>query len=119
MVIDSGSTLTYIDKSAYSRLEAMVKRAITAEPIAKPPQELRLCYDKKSKIEGNVNVVLRNVFIEFDEHVCFGIVPTQEEGDPMILGNVAQVNFEVEFDLQARTVSFTPTNCDQDHGGLY
>jgi len=36
------------------------------------------------------------------------IVPTE---DNFIFGNIAQVNFEIGYDLQAKTVSFAPTDC--------
>ncbi|XP_021742067.1 aspartic proteinase CDR1-like [Chenopodium quinoa] len=129
IVIDSGSTLTYLDKSDYSRLEALVMAAIPEEPIDNPPLGFKICFEKKKGVKisfkmdfklngGDVILVDSNFMIEFSKYVCLGIVPSEEEGDPMILGNIAQVNFEVEFDLKGKTVSFTPTICSQNHGAI-
>lgn len=129
IVIDSGSTLTYLDTSEYSRLEALVKEAITAMPMSKPPDELRLCYNKTNSAGfkapfkmvfqfdgGDLMLEDTNFFIDFGDYVCLGIVPSDGDDGPMIFGNVAQVNFEIEFDLKGKTVSFTPSICNKTYG---
>ncbi|KNA18017.1 hypothetical protein SOVF_074140 [Spinacia oleracea] len=125
LVIDSGSTLTYLDPDTYSRLESIVKALIPEEPMENPLPGFKLCFDKKTGLKiafhinfklngGDVLLVDSNFFIEFSKSVCFSIVPSEGDDDPMILGNIAQVNFEVEFDLKRKTVSFTPRNCTQN-----
>ncbi|XP_057541736.1 aspartic proteinase CDR1-like [Amaranthus tricolor] len=124
LVIDSGSTLTYLDASVYSRLEDMVQGVILGTPVSDPPQELSLCYDNNLRVDqlsfdialqfdgGDLILKGLNIFIDYDEYFCLAFVPSTEDGDPLILGNVAQVNFKVEFDLKGKTVSFTPTTCN-------
>ncbi|XP_074299930.1 aspartic proteinase CDR1-like [Silene latifolia] len=122
--IDTSSTFTYLDPSIYSGIEDAVRDAVGVEPIVRPPQpELSLCYDKKSGINtgpanmvfhfegGEISLTSINMFIDLGDVLCLAIVPSEEDGDSMILGNVAQVNFEVEYDLDSRMVTFTPTNC--------
>ncbi|KAL9240923.1 hypothetical protein vseg_015088 [Gypsophila vaccaria] len=124
--IDTSSMLTYIDPSIYSSLEGAIVDAIGIQPMPDPPEpDLSLCYHKQSGFINNTrpsNMVFYfdggeislnsiNMFIDMGNLVCLAIVPSEEDGDTMILGNVAQVNFLVEYDLDSKMVSFTPKNC--------
>ncbi|KAK9707350.1 hypothetical protein RND81_07G191500 [Saponaria officinalis] len=125
--IDTSSMLTYIDPSICSSLEEAIVEAIGIQPMPDPPEpDLSLCYDKQSgfnfNITGPSNMVFYfdggeislssiNIFIDTGDLVCLAIVPSEEDGDTMILGNVAQVNFQIEYDLDNKIVSFTPKNC--------
>lgn len=50
-----------------------------------------------------------NTFAKIEEDlVCFAVVPSN---DIAILGNLAQMNQLVGYDLEKRSLSFAPTDC--------
>ena len=125
IVIDSGTTLTYLSSDLYEQVEALVKQAIGHdEAIVQDPSlnPFKLCYTNVESINNFPNFVVhftgadltlnpQNFFLLVDNDViCFAIVPADENG-PSIYGNVAQFNFEVEYDLDGGKVSFAPANC--------
>ncbi|XP_057251829.1 aspartic proteinase CDR1 [Beta vulgaris subsp. vulgaris] len=58
---------------------------------------------------GNVVLKALNTFRDMGHGVsCLAMVATN---DTNIFGNIAQVNFEVGYDLQAKQVSFAPADC--------
>ncbi|KAL2903198.1 Aspartic proteinase CDR1 [Bienertia sinuspersici] len=123
IIIDTGTTLTYLDPSIFSSLEVLVNNAIGASPVSNNPLvEPVLCYDTTIAaltppdivlhfIGGDLVLKAENVFFEIDIYLCLSITKSPRDGDPMVLGNMAQVNFEVEFDLLSKTVSFAPRDC--------
>lgn len=118
IIIDSGTTLTYLETSVYEGVRDALKSAIGLSPVADPEGTLDPCYEAGSslnppdvvfKFQG-ADVVLKeeNLFRTDGSVTCLTIVPTE---DTFIFGNIAQVNFEIGYDLQAKTVSFAPTDC--------
>ncbi|XVF77762.1 hypothetical protein PTKIN_Ptkin14bG0072900 [Pterospermum kingtungense] len=125
IVIDSGTTLTILEPNFYSRLEALVKEAIGAEPVQDPSGNFTLCYGASTNINvpdmvfhfstgADLRLEPVNTFGPVDDDLlCMLIVPSKST-DPnslSIFGNRAQINFLVEYDLQKNTVSFAPTDC--------
>ncbi|KAL9240924.1 hypothetical protein vseg_015089 [Gypsophila vaccaria] len=121
IIIDSGTTLTYLPTNVYDSLKTTLKNTITANPVADPNQFFDPCYETESLGDGfsppnvvfnfreaDVGLKGENIFQKVDSLTCFAMVPT--DSIP-IFGNIAQVNFEVGYDLQAQQVSFAPTDC--------
>lgn len=118
VIIDSGTTLTYLESSVYEGVRDALKSAIGLSPVTDPDGMLDPCYEASGPLNSpdvafkfkGADVVLKeeNIFRSDGSLTCLAIVPTQ---DNFIFGNIAQVNFEVGYDLQAKMVSFAPTDC--------
>ncbi|MED6195975.1 hypothetical protein PIB30_042929, partial [Stylosanthes scabra] len=122
VIIDSGTVLTFLPEDVVDQVSSDLDKTIKLHKVDDPTQELSLCY----KVEGSdfeselpnitahfkgAHVVLNpiNTFLEVAEGVvCLGIVPSTQIS---IIGNVAQVNFLIGYDLAAHTLSFKPTDC--------
>ncbi|KAK9751015.1 hypothetical protein RND81_02G236200 [Saponaria officinalis] len=126
IIIDTASTLTYLTPSIYSALEGIVNSAIGMKPMANGVVESVLCYMATSGVLippdivfhlNGTDLVLKgnNVFFEYNGSLCLSIVATPEEGDPLIFGNMGQVNLDVEYDLFSKTVSFAQKDCSQNN----
>ncbi|KAB2048844.1 hypothetical protein ES319_A13G138000v1 [Gossypium barbadense] len=122
IIIDSGTTLTYLESSFYSSLETIVKDAIGADPVQSPSESFSLCYGSETNINipemvfhfsgADLRLQPVNTFANFDDNlVCMLIAPTPSDLPLSIFGNFAQINLQVEYDLEKRTVSFVPTDC--------
>ncbi|XP_054808333.1 aspartic proteinase CDR1-like [Prosopis cineraria] len=123
IIIDSGTTLTFLPIEFYDDVEKAVVKAVN-ETLAKDPNNVfGLCYNASSGDSlrlpvltahfngGDVKLQPLNTFVQVDEGlICFSMVGTP---DAAIYGNLAQMNFLVGYDLGARTVSFSPTDCTQ------
>ncbi|XP_057451902.1 probable aspartic protease At2g35615 [Lotus japonicus] len=120
IIIDSGTTLTFLETSLYEIFELTVIEAYgdDREPIRNPPKPYRLCYlDGTTKDLPDIslsfygaNRKLRlkayNVFAKFSGLLCLTVAPIKGSS---VLGNLAQVNFKVLYDLQERKI------CDALH----
>ncbi|XP_016177585.2 aspartic proteinase CDR1 [Arachis ipaensis] len=120
IVIDSGTTLTLLPQETVLRLSSALEDAISLPKTVDPSRTFNLCYRVEGETEfpnvtadfKGARVVLRsiNTFVEVaDGVVCLAILPTQQEVS--VFGNIAQTNFLVGYDLDARAVSFKPTDC--------
>lgn len=118
IVIDSGTTLTILESSFYNDLRAAVREAIGVEPVTAPPDPLDLCFRYESGMEGpefvfhftNADLVLHpgNMFSINDDLLCLLVIPSDRIS---IFGNIAQINFQVAYDLDEKKVSFAPADC--------
>ncbi|XP_038690824.1 probable aspartic protease At2g35615 [Tripterygium wilfordii] len=119
IVIDSGTTLTYLQSDLYNQLEANVIEAIGMSPVPDPSGTFDLCFQAESVKTDFPEMVFHftgadlhlppdNTFFKFDDLFCMLIVPSDQIS---IFGNFAQTNFQVEYDLQQKKVSFAPTDC--------
>ncbi|XP_057948333.1 aspartic proteinase CDR1-like [Malania oleifera] len=121
IIVDSGTTLTYLETNLYNSVKATVKRMFShLSPIKDPDVPDGLCYgtdprrvklpDMVFHFKGGANLLLKaaNVFLTVENEFCLAILPGTELS---IFGNVAQANFEVEFDIKNRLVSFAPKDC--------
>ncbi|KAK4253527.1 hypothetical protein QN277_010188 [Acacia crassicarpa] len=120
IIIDSGTTLTLLPPSFYYQVEALVKQAVGADQFIVQINNYKLCYKNVNSIQNfpnfevhftgaNLSLKPQNFFRMISNDVmCFAMLPT--EGQP-IYGNVAQINFEVEYDLDQKKVSFAPVDC--------
>nr|KYP58973.1 Aspartic proteinase nepenthesin-1 [Cajanus cajan] len=121
-LIDSGTTLTFMEDNFYAKLEPEVMAQIKLERVQSPEKTFSLCYKSPTNNETGVpfitvhfagaDVVLNpsSTFIEAKDNViCFTIVPVPPPGS--IFGNLAQMNYLIGYDLVKKTVSFKPTDC--------
>ncbi|XP_057951081.1 aspartic proteinase CDR1-like [Malania oleifera] len=119
IIIDSGTTLTFLPEEMYDNFEKAVKASIDLDPLE--GTEGLLCYKSEKHIDvpvitahfagADVELNSVNTFVRTAEDtVCLSFVSSSS---PAIFGNLAQVNLLVGFDLDARTVSFKPTDCSK------
>ncbi|XP_054811554.1 probable aspartic protease At2g35615 [Prosopis cineraria] len=122
--IDSGTTLTKLPSSVYNQVEALVKQAIGADQLSFRNIYNHLCYKNASSIQNVPNFMVhftgeaelslnrQNLFRYFtsEDSMCFAMIPTEAGGMP-VYGNVAHINFEVQYDLDRKKLSFAPAEC--------
>ncbi|KAK9919534.1 hypothetical protein M0R45_028125 [Rubus argutus] len=137
MIVDSGTTLTYLPQDFYDRVVTQVIK--TVDPILEPfnsnvvlddpTQGTQLCFnttknpkgpDMIMHFEGDAKLKLtaEQVFFEDPETklYCFGMVNTSRsgaigDGQVGLYGNNLQGNFLIGYDLDTRVVSFKPADC--------
>ncbi|CAO2193921.1 unnamed protein product [Urochloa humidicola] len=129
IIVDSGTTLTFLDPALLEPLVEELGRRIKL-PQAQPPEKLlEVCYDVSGTPQeewGIPDVALRfgggggkvvtlrpeNTFVLVQEGtLCLAMAPVTEQQPVSILGNIAQQNFHVGYDLDARTVTFAAADC--------
>jgi hypothetical protein len=121
IIIDSGTTLTYLQKDFYNKLESAMSEGIKLERVNDTEHNLSLCYKTSLDIKapiitahfaGGANVKLKasNTFIRLSKNVvCFAFKPA--ELDIAIFGNMAQRNFLIGYNLKKERLSLKPTDC--------
>lgn len=122
IIIDSGTTFTMLPSSFYGQVEAAVKQAIGADQLIVQRAQLKLCYTNANSIQNipkfevhftgaTLSLKPQNFFRFINNNeMCFTMLPT-ESGGLSIYGNLAQIDFEVEHDLDQKQVSFAPADC--------
>ncbi|XP_034674838.1 aspartic proteinase CDR1-like [Vitis riparia] len=121
IIVDSGTTYTFLPQEFYSKLEKSVANSIKGKRVRDPNGIFSLCYNTTAEInapiitahfkDANVKLQPLNTFMRMQEDlVCFTVAPTSDIG---VLGNLAQVNFLVGFDLRKKRVSFKAADCTQ------
>nr|VVW61301.1 unnamed protein product [Nymphaea colorata] len=123
IIIDSGTSLTFLAKDVYGRVANAVANVINREHFYPPEQDL-LCYhveDNADPYEGLLEMTFHftnadwklppsNIFGMFRSGItCLAI----KDGEMPIFGNIAQQNMHVKYDLGNRLLSFAPTECTQ------
>ncbi|KAK4605273.1 hypothetical protein RGQ29_013369 [Quercus rubra] len=119
IIIDSGTTLTFLPPEFHADLVSALEKAIDAERVHDPRGVLSLCFRSKDDIDvpiitahftgADVKLKPINTFARMDDDlVCFSMIPSESLA---IYGNLAQINFLVEYDLKAKKVSFLPADC--------
>ncbi|MCD9559416.1 hypothetical protein HAX54_017346 [Datura stramonium] len=121
IIIDSGTTLTYVPNDFYLNLKSTSVDSIVATRVYDPSGNYGLCY--KSDENGTIDVPTivvhftnadielspSNTFAQVEQgFVCLTILPADQIA---IFGNLAQDNFLIGYDLVAKKVSFQPTDC--------
>ncbi|PIN14160.1 Aspartyl protease [Handroanthus impetiginosus] len=122
IIIDSGTTLTFLPSEIYQGVEASLVRAIRGKRVSDPQSLFGLCYEKPSgggsfrsppitaHFRG-ADLVLPegSTFLEVERGVvCLTLVPSE---DLAIYGNLHQMNYQIGYDLVGQQVSFLPTDC--------
>ncbi|KAK7401627.1 hypothetical protein VNO78_13249 [Psophocarpus tetragonolobus] len=122
IIIDSGTTLTFLEPSFHNKFVSLVKEALGVEEEPNPPSPFNFCFRYKEGMNltnivfefkgAKVALSPKNLFLQLDTNLlCLAIVPTNQPVS--IFGNVAQIDFQVEYDLEGKKVSFAPTDCSR------
>lgn len=128
ILLDSGTTITFVPRHFYHRLESAVKKMVKLERFHDDSGLYNLCYYTTSKQStskqpnypaivahfsgGDVKLDSKGYFSFLSKGIeCFSIFP--HERDLGIYGNNAQVNYLVGYDLKNNIVSFKPTDCSK------
>lgn len=121
IIIDSGTTLTFLDSEFFNQLDSVIEGAVNAERVSDPNGIFSICFRAKGGIVfpvitahfSNADVELQplNTFAQVaNDLICFTMIPSN---DISIFGNLAQIDFLIGYDLEKRTVSFIPTECSK------
>ncbi|XP_058228529.1 aspartic proteinase CDR1-like [Rhododendron vialii] len=118
IIIDSGTTLTFLPVDLYETMEDELVKAINKKYTADPQRFFSLCYSDTSIVppaltfnfKGGAKVVLppSSTFVLNGDLLCLAMVPTN---DLAIFGNLSQMNFLIGYDLEKSVLSFKPTDC--------
>ncbi|KAI9083870.1 hypothetical protein K1719_034128 [Acacia pycnantha] len=122
IIIDSGTTLTYLPSEFYSDLVSEVEEAISAKKVDRSDLGLSPCYAYSDDLKipdltarfngGDVKLSSSNSFVRVDEAtLCFIFTDAGSVTNVPIYGNLVQTNFLVGYDIDAGTVSFLPKDC--------
>ncbi|KAL0447628.1 UNVERIFIED_CONTAM: Aspartic proteinase CDR1 [Sesamum latifolium] len=123
IIIDSGTTLTFLPSELYQELESTLERAIEGKRATDSQGVFSLCYELPSDGElksppivahfKGADLALRegSTFVEVEKGVvCLTLVPSQ---DLAIFGNLHQMNYKIGYDLVKQEVNFLPTDCSK------
>ncbi|KAI3444899.1 hypothetical protein Pfo_001564 [Paulownia fortunei] len=120
IIIDSGTTLTFLPIELYYQVVTAVRSQMTLREISDPQGLLNLCYLSTGGVPrvpeitahfrgADVKLKSVNTFVKTTQmSLCLAFAPANSLA---IYGNLAQLNFLVGYDLEKRTVSFKPTDC--------
>ncbi|XP_058777063.1 aspartic proteinase CDR1-like [Vicia villosa] len=128
ILIDSGTTVTFVPRHFYHKLESTVKKVVKLERFHDDSGNYNLCYNttlKKNTSKppnfpvitahfsgGDVKLDSKGSFKSLSKEIkCLAIFP--QKYDFAIFGNKAQVNYLVGYDLKKNIVSFKPTDCSK------
>lgn len=119
IIIDSGTTLTFLPNEFYQLVEDEFKRHISSTPV-QGEEELTLCYKNEEGFVEQVPTItfnfpgaklelgVSNTMLELEDgKLCFAIAP----GDTAIFGNALQTSYLIGYDLEGKTLSFKKTDC--------
>ncbi|GAU43739.1 hypothetical protein TSUD_365880 [Trifolium subterraneum] len=119
IIIDSDTTYTFLPNDVYNRFESAVAEYINIERVNYPNGTFKLCYDITyegfkdpliiAHFKGaDIRLDSNSIFTAIGEGIiCLGVFPYQMA----ILGNMAQQNLLVGYNLVQNTVTFMPTDC--------
>ncbi|KAL8499530.1 hypothetical protein ACS0TY_022465 [Phlomoides rotata] len=118
IIIDTGTTLTYLPSNLYEEFEVALNSAIRATPVTDPSGSMNLCYSSESKdfaptitahFKGADVVLSDQTFMKVSEGLyCLTLVSSP---DLAIFGNLLQKDLLIGYDIPKKQVSFLPTDC--------
>ncbi|KAG5000421.1 hypothetical protein JHK87_021493 [Glycine soja] len=121
IIIDCGTPLVHLEETFYNNFMALVQEALDTALLTHHSMPLK-CFgrtgrevlpDIELQFTGASGAVRsKNLFLPITNLFCLAVVPSQESGIS-IFGNIAQVDFQVGYDLEGRKVSFAPTDCSK------
>jgi len=125
VVIDSGTTLTYLEQTFYNNFAASLQETLGVQLVQDIPSPLRFCFPYRAnftspaiafQFSGGATVSLKpkNLFVKLSDRnmLCLAIAPSPLTGIS-IFGSFSQFDFQVEYDLEGKKVSFLPTDCSK------
>ncbi|XP_073131213.1 aspartic proteinase CDR1-like [Henckelia pumila] len=123
IIIDSGTTLTFLPQELYSGLEAAVVKVMKNKRVADPEGVFELCYKLPRQGEldippivvhftgADLEVTPASTFLEVRPGLaCLTFLPSDSF---FIFGNLHQMNVNVGYDLVKKQVNFLPTDCSK------
>ncbi|CAH9120192.1 unnamed protein product [Cuscuta europaea] len=126
MIIDSGTTLTYLQTEAFAALKSEFKKQMDLTVDESGSTGLDLCFKLPSGAEeisvpkltfhfgGGADLKLPGEnYVVADKSYGVACLAMGSADGMSIFGNVQQQNMMVVHDLAKETISFEPTNCDQ------
>ncbi|CAI0474257.1 unnamed protein product [Linum tenue] len=124
MIVDSGTTITYLEGVAYDEVKKAFVAAIDLPVDDSGSTGLDLCFDLPSGGSGDVEVpslvfhfqgadleLPAENYMIADSSAGVVCLAMGRSSGMSIFGNVEQQNFLVLYDLGKETLSFTPTQC--------
>ncbi|PHT99495.1 hypothetical protein BC332_29283 [Capsicum chinense] len=125
MIIDSGTTITYLEESAFSLLKKVFSSKVNLPVDDSSSTGLDLCF----KLPSNTNhIEIPKLIFHFegadmdlpadnymiaDSSMGIACLAMGSSRGMSIFGNVQQQNMMVIHDLDEETLSFAPTQCDK------
>ncbi|CAI9775640.1 unnamed protein product [Fraxinus pennsylvanica] len=122
IIIDSGTTLTFLPEEIYNQFESALVKAIKGKRVKDPRNGFNLCYQATGGsfdappivahfTGADVELPPTSTFLEIEEGmVCLTLAPSS---DLAIYGNLSQMNYLVGYDLVNKKVSIKPTDCSK------
>ncbi|OAE32212.1 hypothetical protein AXG93_219s1010 [Marchantia polymorpha subsp. ruderalis] len=121
VIVDSGTTLTYLIQSAYSPFLIKLRSFIKYPLVDSSQYGLDLCYDLSGvsdpqlpsvtlQFQGvDVDLPSNNVFLQIDQHgtTCLAFAGTSGLS---IIGNIQQQNFYYLYDVENERVGIAPVD---------
>ncbi|XP_047306526.1 aspartic proteinase CDR1-like [Impatiens glandulifera] len=115
LLMDTGSTLTFFPTYVIEKLMDALRRRINKRPIDVPNE---LCYEINTNIPtitlqfangAKLALSKKNTFIIYAGNwLCLAM---KEDNVLSVLGNRAQIDFSIGYNIPAEMVSFDPTDC--------
>ncbi|KAL8499533.1 hypothetical protein ACS0TY_022469 [Phlomoides rotata] len=123
IIIDSGTTLTFVPSELYDGIESSLKNSIDATPVEDQQGTFKLCYQSDGEFNSppitahfkGADLVLphRSIFVEVEKgQVCLALVLSQ---DLAIFGNLHQEGYLIGYDLVNKQLNFLQTDCIKLH----
>ncbi|KAJ4729115.1 Aspartic proteinase CDR1 [Melia azedarach] len=126
MIIDTGTTFTFLDPGFYEVLTKALEEKTGSKRVVDPRGYSSVCFNVKKESDLPILTVhlagadlklqtvnsFDRVKEEGEDVMCLNMVPSDNIA---ILGNLSQMNILVGYDLTKKTVSFKQTDCTKHH----
>ncbi|KAL3619086.1 hypothetical protein CASFOL_036656 [Castilleja foliolosa] len=121
IIIDSGTTLTFLPSSFYEGFESALVAAVKGKQVSDSQGTFKLCYEKSSNFSAppvtahftgaDVELTQESTFLEVEQDVlCLTFLPSENLA---IFGNLHQMNYEIGYDIADQKVVFLPKDCSK------
>ncbi|WCJ30445.1 Eukaryotic aspartyl protease family protein [Euphorbia peplus] len=126
-IIDSGTVITRLQPTAYSKLRSAFQEFMKDYPKTDGFSILDTCYDFSDydkvtvpKISfmfnggAELEIVPAGIFLSVKgaEQLCLAIAPNSDDSDFAIIGNMQQKTYEIVHDLAMERIGFVRNGCD-------
>jgi hypothetical protein len=128
LIIDSGTTITYLPQTAYDALKNALVSSINLQQVDGSSYGLDLCFVTDGSSTSFPSVTFHFKGADFDVPkdnylvsvgndggdlvLCFAMAANTSAGGISILGNIQQQNYQILYDNENNVLSFAPTACD-------
>ncbi|KAI5672291.1 hypothetical protein M9H77_12655 [Catharanthus roseus] len=128
MIIDSGTTITYLEKSAFDLVKKEFISHVKLPVDDSGSTGLDLCFTLPSSNTNDINIEVPKLIFHFkgldvdlpgenyiiaDSSLGVACLAMGSSSGMSIFGNVQQQNLLVLYDLEKETMSFIPTDCSE------